>query len=145
MGGAGTTSNGSRGRRALDAAINLVPFIDLLSCCIAFLLITAVWSQVASVGAQTAGGGPGEAGARPWRLYVDSAQLELWAPNGQRETVELSALPVTLRARNVGDQLLLEAADGVKYERLIRALDQAHAAGIEHIAVPAQTEIADPL
>ena len=31
--------------KPLDAAINLVPFIDLLSCCISFLLITAVWTH----------------------------------------------------------------------------------------------------
>src|SRR5579859_2500025 len=36
-------------RRSLDAEINLVPFIDLLSMCICFLLITAVWIQVGSV------------------------------------------------------------------------------------------------
>ena len=34
------------GKRALDAALNLVPFIDLLSCCIAFLLITAAASAL---------------------------------------------------------------------------------------------------
>src|SRR6185503_16822504 len=36
-------------RRSLDAEINLVPFIDLLSMCICFLLITAVWIQIGSV------------------------------------------------------------------------------------------------
>lgn len=38
---------GGGGKRTLDFELNLVPFIDLLSCCIAFLLITAVWSQLA--------------------------------------------------------------------------------------------------
>ncbi len=33
----------------MDAEINLVPFIDLLSCCICFLLITAVWTEVAKI------------------------------------------------------------------------------------------------
>ncbi len=39
----------SGGRRPLDAEINLVPFIDLLCSLIAFLLMTAIWSQVASL------------------------------------------------------------------------------------------------
>ena len=43
MGSAAVVSSGKGGRKSLDAAINLVPFIDLLSCCISFLLITAVW------------------------------------------------------------------------------------------------------
>ena len=43
MGGAAVVSSGKGAANPLDAAINLVPFIDLLSCCISFLLITAVW------------------------------------------------------------------------------------------------------
>jgi len=47
MGGAAPTPSGKGGKKALDASINLVPFIDLLSCCLSFLLITAVWTQLA--------------------------------------------------------------------------------------------------
>ncbi len=43
-------NEGSRGgRRNLNAEINLVPFIDLLSMCICFLLMTAVWIQIGSM------------------------------------------------------------------------------------------------
>ncbi len=34
-----------RKRKGDDAEINLVPFIDLLSVCICFMLLTAVWIQ----------------------------------------------------------------------------------------------------
>jgi len=37
------------GKRSLDAEINLVPFIDLLSMCICFLLMTAIWVEIGSV------------------------------------------------------------------------------------------------
>ncbi|MBI5507912.1 MAG: biopolymer transporter ExbD [Deltaproteobacteria bacterium] len=37
------------GKRALDAEYNLVPFIDLLTCLISFLLISAVWTQIAKI------------------------------------------------------------------------------------------------
>lgn len=36
-------------RRNLDAEINLVPFIDLLSMCICFLLMTAIWIEIGSI------------------------------------------------------------------------------------------------
>ncbi len=40
----------SKGRRkSLDAEINLVPFIDLLSMCICFLLMTAIWVEISSI------------------------------------------------------------------------------------------------
>jgi biopolymer transport protein TolR len=47
MGGAAPTPTGKGGKKPLDASLNLVPFIDLLSCCISFLIITAVWTQLA--------------------------------------------------------------------------------------------------
>jgi biopolymer transport protein ExbD len=39
------------GRRTTDAEINLIPMIDLFICCISFLLITAVWSQMSRINA----------------------------------------------------------------------------------------------
>lgn len=46
-GGAPTLSSGRR--RSLDGEINLVPFIDLLSMCICFLLMTAIWIEIGSI------------------------------------------------------------------------------------------------
>jgi biopolymer transport protein ExbD len=42
MGGVDVGSEGGK-KKATNAEINMVPFIDLLMCTIAFLLITAVW------------------------------------------------------------------------------------------------------
>src|SRR2546428_12434739 len=58
MGGAAPTPTGKGGKKPLDAQINLVPFIDLLSCCISFLLITAVWTQIAGLQVASSGGPP---------------------------------------------------------------------------------------
>lgn len=55
MGGAAPVE-GKKGKKSLDAELNLVPFIDLLSCLIAFLLISAVWTQVSSVKVASTGG-----------------------------------------------------------------------------------------
>jgi len=40
--------NGQGGRKA-NVDLNLVPFIDLMSVCIIFLLITAVWTQISMI------------------------------------------------------------------------------------------------
>lgn len=52
----------STGRRPQDATINLIPMIDLLVACIAFLLVTAVWAKTSGVEAhhhpQRAADGP---------------------------------------------------------------------------------------
>ncbi|MCE3010211.1 MAG: biopolymer transporter ExbD [Proteobacteria bacterium] len=44
-------------KRHLDGELNLIPFIDLLSVCICFLLLTAVWLQVGSMDVKQAVGG----------------------------------------------------------------------------------------
>ena len=46
------------GRRSVDAELMLVPMIDLLVCCLTFLLLTATWSQLKRLPAeaQLAGG-----------------------------------------------------------------------------------------
>jgi hypothetical protein len=49
MAGAIETGSGGVGRKALDANINMVPMIDLLMVTIAFLLVTAVWSQMSRI------------------------------------------------------------------------------------------------
>ena len=59
MAGAAPHEGSAKGKKkALDAELNLVPFIDLLSCCIAFLLITAVWTQISGLNVASSGGPP---------------------------------------------------------------------------------------
>src|SRR5579859_7215726 len=65
MGGAAPTPTGKGGKKPLDAAINLVPFIDLLSCCISFLLITAVWTQLARMDVTQKGQGAAGSDEKP--------------------------------------------------------------------------------
>jgi biopolymer transport protein ExbD len=48
---------GKSSRKPLNADLNLVPYIDLLTCMVAFLLITAVWTQLARLSAQQKGQG----------------------------------------------------------------------------------------
>ncbi len=52
--------SGKKKKRSLDAVINVVPAIDLLSCCISFLLFTAVWTQISRLQVQQLGTGAPE-------------------------------------------------------------------------------------
>src|SRR5690348_6370393 len=55
---AGLSVDGPKGRRALDHALPLVPFIDFMVCLIAFLMVTAVWTQMSRINAT--GKAPGD-------------------------------------------------------------------------------------
>lgn len=52
-----SVDTGGKGRRSLNADLNLVPYIDLLTCMVSFLLITAVWTQLARLSAAQKGQG----------------------------------------------------------------------------------------
>lgn len=52
MAGGGAPTPAKGGKKSVDFTVNLVPTIDLLSVLIAFLLITAVWTQLARINAQ---------------------------------------------------------------------------------------------
>jgi biopolymer transport protein ExbD len=47
MGAAIDTGGG--GKKSLNVELNIVPFIDLMSCLTAFLLVTAVWINIARI------------------------------------------------------------------------------------------------
>jgi biopolymer transport protein TolR len=44
-----SVEEGGRGKRNSNFEVNLIPFIDLMSVLITFLLITAVWTQVSMI------------------------------------------------------------------------------------------------
>jgi biopolymer transport protein ExbD len=57
MAGGMDLGGGGKGKkRSLDTAINLVPFIDLMAVTISFLIMTAVWNEIARLTVSQAGG-----------------------------------------------------------------------------------------
>ena len=71
------------GRRALNHDLPLVPFIDFLLCLVAFLLVTAVWTQAARLRADALV--PGQTGhpppTPPKQLHVAIRDAEFTAPS----------------------------------------------------------------
>src|SRR5262245_35212690 len=57
MGGVDVGEGGGK-KRATNSEINMIPFIDLLMCTIAFLLITAVWVTNSRINADAQVPGP---------------------------------------------------------------------------------------
>jgi biopolymer transport protein ExbD len=148
MGGA-TLSTPKRGR-ALDAAINVVPFIDLLSCCISFLIITATTLQLsrlhAKPGADAAGAEIEPVPAPPALEVAIAADGYLCSRDGDVRAIprragdfDLVALADALgaykRARPDDDRVRLRAADSVAYREVIRAMDTAVAQRFESIGL----------
>jgi biopolymer transport protein ExbD len=64
MGGAAPVE-AKGGKRSMDANINLVPYIDLLMTLLTFLVMTAVWTQLAVLEVQNSSGGPQDEQDKP--------------------------------------------------------------------------------
>lgn len=105
-----------RNKKHLDFELNLVPFIDLLSVCICFLLLTAVWLNIGSINVKQAVGGQAssETEKKPlmWVFLGDHGEVSL-------DVREASSVPAPLR------KLTLAAIDGqIDVGGLEKALEQ---------------------
>lgn len=150
MGGAGIQTQ-KGGRKSLDAAINLVPFIDLLSCCLSFLLITAVWSQLASVPVTHGQTGNVSDGRVPedavsFVLQLDGGGFVLSSSTGERTVIERqngqldllrlgTEMAAQKRLHPTRSDITLRGADGVVYDDLIRTIDTLRAASFPDVHV----------
>ena len=89
---------GGGGRRSVDSEINMVPMIDLLLCCISFLLLTAVWSTWARLEASAAA--PGDASC-PECAREEPETLHVQMSRGGLTTLLWKQGAAVLRSREV--------------------------------------------
>lgn len=141
MAGAAPVESGGGGRRPTNANLNLVPFIDLLSSLIAFLLMTAVWTQIDSLQSASAGAPSGGAPSQP-SLDVGITQRGMWIDReGKRQEIlwedpqDLKDMLVTAREESGRRDAMVHADDDVAYDAVIRVLDACHGAGFASVAL----------
>lgn len=152
MAGAAPQPTGKGGKKALDASLNLVPFIDLLSCCISFLLITAVWTQIGSLQVASSGGPPDQEKKeqtidlkllltdRGYSLNMAGAAIEI--PKIAREGAQafdkktLVDKLKTLKASLPDQQAItVQPEDAVAYEDLVAAVDTCIGEQLKNVTV----------
>jgi biopolymer transport protein ExbD len=149
----GTSSKG--GKKPLDAAINLVPFIDLMAVTIAFLIMTAVWTQIGRLQVSQAGGPADpnkeveEPKTLPVTLLITDKELKLtygtetFDPypitrndKGRIDLTKLIGKLKDIKAANAEQSAItLQTEDAVKYEDLVRIIDECIGAGMPGVSV----------
>lgn len=150
MAGAAPTPSGKGGKKALDASINLVPFIDLLSCCLSFLLITAVWTQLSRMDVtqkSKAPSGAVEDNPTPkvtLTLFIDKDGYTFTKSTGERTQIEMKGddydyvkLSETLLQAKKDhpdqDDLTIKSDDSVIYNKIIKTMDVALSAKFPNV------------
>ena len=141
--------HGKPGKRSLTAELNLVPYIDLLTCMIAFLLITAVWTQLAQLKTSQRTPGPGDEQPPPPSTKISllvsqdginvmvNAERELVPDkDGQADWPALGNLLKKLKGQFPDlDDVQIASEDSVRFDRLARVMDATIEAGFPGVSV----------
>jgi len=155
-GGMDLGQGGKGSKKPLDTAINLVPFIDLMAVTISFLIMTAVWTQIGRLQVSNAGGAGDpepqeEKQTVPVILLLTDKELRLSVgttpedpipfTRDSRGRLDLSRL--IARLKEVRTQLpeqstiTLSTEDAVRYEDLVRVIDECIGVGLPNVSVQA--------
>jgi biopolymer transport protein ExbD len=153
MGGVDVDSGG-KGKRSLNSEINMIPMIDLLMCTIMFLLVTAVWTQLARINSNQAvpGQNAPDQEQQPQEpqikliLQVQATGFVLADTAGSRTDIpkvngqyDLEELRTKLRDRRRIEpnrrDIIIAPEDGVIYNDVIRAMDLTVGERFEDVSV----------
>jgi biopolymer transport protein ExbD len=145
------------GKKSVNQEIPLIPFIDLLLCCVMFLLATAVWNQLAAMNANQQV--PGQASTEDAPPEDEKVKLILQVRNSGYVLGSSAGESIDIKKRAVANQkefdvdelstklgqwkqawddrddMIVAPEDGVRYEDVIRAMDVASAAGFINLSM----------
>jgi len=148
---------GGNGKRPVDHEVPLIPFIDLLLCCVMFLLATAVWTHLESINANQQVEGATEdtlVDIPPEQLIlqVQAGGFVLASTAGDR--IEIPNAGTEYDVRSLSDRLsqrrdvapaerriLVAPDDGISYEDVILAMDTVHGAGYSNVSLSDGTRL----
>ena len=129
------------GKKSLDAALNLVPFIDLMAVTIVFLIMSAVWTQLGRLQVSQAGQSVDEQvtppPTQPITVLITEKDLKLTVggsaldpiPITRDTTGRLEVDKLVQKLRELKAQqpdqaaITLSPEDAVRYEDLVRLID----------------------
>ena len=143
---------GRKSKRSLTADLNLVPYIDLLTCMVAFLLITAVWTQLAQLKTSRKTPGEGEetppmtkialvVGPQEINVLINQEREMLPNRNGEPDWQGLAALLKNAKAHYPDkDDVQIASADDVVFDRLASVMDVTIAAGFPAVSLSPSQE-----
>jgi biopolymer transport protein TolR len=146
-------SGDNAGGSKLNTELNLVPFIDLLSSLVLFLLITAVWIQVASIPASVDSKGKRAVASSPadrlviwvtaeghemsWPSRPASLPLPPRLPRNSAgyDLVKLGQLLSRIATSGKVPEVAVTGEDGVSYGVIVKTIDVVKSSGFPSVAV----------
>jgi biopolymer transport protein ExbD len=148
-----SAGGGHGGKKSVDHSIPLVPFIDLLLCCVMFLLVTAVWNQLARLDANQQQPGQPQVDTPPPEepqikliLQVQNSGYVLATTAGERTEIpksgdayDMEELLKKLKERRELEpnrkDITVAPEDGVQYVDVVAAMDAVVGQGYEAMSL----------
>ena len=161
----GVSVEGGKGRgKSMGVELNLVPFIDFLSCLIAFLMISAVWTEISALETEqnisdAPPSEPVDPPPPPPLTVKVSAEGHYLARNPPftavpkvGENYDYDKLRELITADHEAlpseTMVVINTDDGVPYEEMIKVLDMTREIGYPQTLLaggpPAAVEVAPP-
>jgi biopolymer transport protein ExbD len=143
-------TGGKGGKKSVNADLNLVPYIDLLTCMVSFLLITAVWSQLARLEAHQKGQGQAGEDTPPEKQFklvvvVNDEGFNVVADQDQqpipKKGTEYDYEKLGTELKKLKDahpdkgDVQVASEDQIKFEILVRTMDTALTARFPDISL----------
>jgi len=145
-------SPGGKGRRrSYDASINLVPYIDLMTTIITFLMMAAVWTQIASLEIQNGAGEEAEVieqddppklvhvflTAKGIGVYEEGGTpMDLPNIDAKLDFMSLAKFLEQLKKdRPDRSEISISIEDGVKHGEIVKVMDMATNLGLLNITM----------
>jgi biopolymer transport protein TolR len=129
--------SGRRGRRAM-AEMNMVPFIDVMLVLLIIFMATAPMISTGIVDLPSVG----KAALRPTSVVEvivgADAKLRLRLDGADPKPSSIKALAADVRALQAGNAqvpVVISADKAVKYEQVVRAMDELQRAGIQRVGL----------
>jgi biopolymer transport protein ExbD len=121
---AGIDVGGHGGKKTLNHEIPLIPFIDFLLCLVSFLLITAVWSQMARLNADARVPGPPDPNKEIEEKKDKTLHIEMKGEEGgtfkliwKEGSTVINTIDVPKKAEKVGK-------DEISYPELAKKIEE---------------------
>lgn len=136
-------------KKVLNVELNLIPMIDLLSCCVSFLLITAVWTQMSQLEtSQKLDGGASGADKPPrvnitvhergYELLLPDAEGACSLPKAGNEYDTAALRGILEKVKNTSSAQLvigIAATDESPFEQVIGAMDVCAELGLKNVSL----------
>ena len=139
---------GQKGSVNID--LNIIPFVDVMSCLTAFLLVTAVWVNTAHLKNSAQGRGRDSVGQESPTLAIllqsDGIRIEARPTGEARQLAAFDWTHLELAMKEInpapsGEMPRVEiaaestSADPISYQQLIAAMDTSMRAGFSYVGV----------